>query len=233
MPDNKKLAQESSLRAYKISQTFKRKHLDNFKIWRDSMRVIGKIPSSYPKLTHSVEFAELIGVILGDGNISKFPRTERLILVANANYPEMIQHWVDLVVTVFGKSPVTSRIRGTNAVRISLYQKFISKRTHIPTGNRTFFEFQMPRWILNNNKYLISYLKGAFEAEGSLNLHLPTGTYNFAFRNNNRYLLDSVQQALFKLGYNPEVRDYAIRLRKKNEVESFRKLISFKEYLAG
>jgi hypothetical protein len=60
---------------------------------------------------------------------------------------------------------------------------------------------------------------------------LPTYTYNFSFDNNNPSLLSEVEKGLRQLGFSPEVRPYAVRLRKKKEVLNFEKLISFRSYL--
>jgi hypothetical protein len=88
----------------------------------------------------------------------------------------------------------------------------------------------MPSWISKNKIFLINFIRGLFEAEGSLSIHLPTGTYNFAFSNKNKSLLKIVEKSLRLLGYHPEVRPVAIRLRRKAEVERFRQLIQFRMY---
>ncbi len=230
---NRGLNKYTSENVLKISQTFKIKHIDNFKKWRDRMRSLGKIPSDYPEFSKSEELAELIGVTLGDGNISQFPRTERIIIVGNSSNPGFINRYSNIVEKVFNKKPLVSKMRGANCIRISLYQKFISKRLGIPTGNRGKMVYQLPLWIKNNKVLLTSILRGLFEAEGSLSIHLKTYTYNFQFSNLNESLLNIVKEGLISLGYNPEVRDSSIRLRRKHEVEAFKRLIKFRDYNAG
>ncbi len=77
---------------------------------------------------------------------------------------------------------------------------------------------------------MLAWLKGLFEAEGSLCIHKPICTYNFAFSNRNPSLLRHVEKCLLALGFHPEVRWNAIRLRRTEKVEKFRKLITFREY---
>lgn len=230
---NRGLNKYTSESVLKISQTFKIKHIDNFKEWRDRMRELGKIPSDYPEFTKGAELAELIGVALGDGNISRFPRTERIIIVGNSNNPGFINRYSYIIEKIFNKKPVVSKIRGANCIRISLYQKFISKRLGIPSGNRGKMIYTLPLWIKNNKVFLTSFLKGLFEAEASLSIHLKTYTYNFQFSNLNENLLNIVKDGLISLGYNPEIRKISIRLRKKHEVEAFKNLIKFRDYNAG
>ncbi len=62
----------------------KRKQLDNFKNWRDKMKRLGVIKSSYPVLSRNGDLAELIGIILGDGHIYKHDRCESLRIVGDA-----------------------------------------------------------------------------------------------------------------------------------------------------
>lgn len=194
------------------------------------MKEQGRIPKEYLKFGPSAELAEYIGVVLGDGNISKFPRSERLIIVANANNPGFINRYALLTEKLFNKKPTVGRVRGTNAVRISIYQKNISERLGIPIGDRSNINFQIPNWILKERTYLVKFLRGLFEAEGSLSIHLPSYTYNFAFSNLNINLLNVVAESLKLLGFHPEVRSTAIRLRKKAEVVGFGELIEFRIY---
>lgn len=212
----------------KISSTMKSRGIDNFKNWREKMRSIGKIPDVNIIFPPSKNLAEYIGVVLGDGNISVFPRTERLIIVSNANNQYFIKRYSFLTEKLFNRKPTVSKLKGVNAIRISIYQKKISYRLKIPTGNRNGMHIIIPEWIWKENDYIISLLKGLFEAEGSLSIHLPTCTYNFQFKNKNRYLLNTVEKGLKALGYNPEIRRNAIRLRKKKEVETFKQLIDFR-----
>src|SRR4030042_1614280 len=81
----------------KISETFKRKRIDNFKEWRDRMKAIGKIKSTYPVFNRNGDLAELIGVILGNGYIGKFPRTEVLTILSNSNNKGFIKRYFNIV----------------------------------------------------------------------------------------------------------------------------------------
>lgn len=228
MPWNKGLTKNTHPSVMKISLTMKSKGIDNFKYWREKMRALGKIPDVNTIFPPSQDVAEYMGVVLGDGNISIFPRTERLIIVSNANNQYFIKRYSFLTEKLFNKKPTVSKLKGINAIRISIYQKKISYRLKIPTGNRNRMHIIIPGWIWMEKNYIISLLKGLFEAEGSLSIHLPTCTYNFQFKNNNKYLLNAVEKGLKILGYNPEIRKNAIRLRKKKEVETFKQLIDFR-----
>src|SRR3989344_3671297 len=68
----------------KISDTMKLRKINNFKIWMDKMKAEGKIKSKYPPFKKDGNLAELIGVVLGDGHISSYPRTEELRIISNS-----------------------------------------------------------------------------------------------------------------------------------------------------
>lgn len=232
-PWNKGKTKDTHPGVKKISETFKREGIDNFARWRKKAKREGLIPSSYPPFQKSERLATLIGLTLGDGNIHKFPRTEKFTLALGTDKPNLIDYSNSLVEEIFNKKPNIFKPKNFNVVKITLYQKEISKRLEIPMGNRRYSKKGVPQWIWKGENYLIACLKGLFEAEGSLSIHLPTYTYNFSFSNMNEKLLTDVQKALIKLKFNPETRPYAIRLRKKNEVKYFKKLINFRSYNAG
>lgn len=232
-PWDKGKSKETDLRVKKISDTFKKRKIDNFSKWREEMKKIGKIRSFYPDFFKSNELAFLIGISLGDGNIQSFPRTDRLLVSLNTKYPELVDYVSLIMSKIFEKEAVVKKVKKSNCMRVWIYQKNISNRLGIPAGDRRKSILEIPDWIWGSNDFLIWYLKGLFEAEGSLSIHLPTCTYNFSFSNKNKKLLENVKKGLVKLGFHPEERNNAIRLRRKADVECFRKLIGFRSFNAG
>lgn len=226
-PWNKGLTKETHLSVQKISRTMRRKKIDNFKSWREKMVLDGKIKVQFDPFKKSDELAELFGVVLGDGNISVFPRCERLIISANGNNKYFIERYSSLVKKIFDKNPSVTQA-GPNCIRISIYENKISSRLSIPVGNRKDLDITIPAWIKKRKQYIVACLKGLFEAEGSLSIHLPTYTYNFQFSNYNTSILNFVENSLLDLGFHPERREIAVRLRRKSEVRHFEKMISFK-----
>ncbi|KKU03381.1 MAG: hypothetical protein UX99_C0010G0002 [Candidatus Amesbacteria bacterium GW2011_GWB1_47_26] len=220
-------------RVLKISKTFKKKGIDNFAEWRNYARKIGMIPANYPSFKRDENLACLIGLVLGDGHIDKFPRTEKLTIALGTDKPDLIDFGIELVKKVFAKNPSVNKPSYSKVARISIYQKMISRRLGVPSGNRRWSKKGIPPWAKRKKALLLACLRGLYEAEGSLCIHLPTSTYNFAFHNSNPKLLEDVKDSLLQLGLHPEIRLVAIRLRKQKEVEYFRKLIQFRDYTAG
>jgi hypothetical protein len=223
----------------KMVKTFKRKKIDNFRNWRKKMQQLGKWPAAigfrgskiiYSPLKKSGDLAELIGVILGDGNIYKHPRTEELRISSNSEDKEFIKRYERLVAKIFKKKPKLEKVKNSNCIYIRIYQKDMSERLGIPLGSRRDQQIRIPRWILKNKIYLIKYLRGLYEAEGSFCVHIPTYTYKFLFRNKNKSLLRNVYNGLKILGFHPHRSRFQIQISKKKEVYKIKDLIKFRQY---
>ncbi len=215
----------------KISETFKRKKIDNFKRWREKAIKSGIFKSNYPPFKQNGDLAELIGVVLGDGYIGKFPRTESLTISSNSNNEGFIERYSKLVARLFNKQSYISKVAEfKNCTRIRIYQKDISKRLGISAGKRSKIKIEIPEWILKEKIFLIRYLRGLYEAEGSFCIHRPTYTYKFLFSNRNRSLLDDVYQALKILGFHPHKSSDKIQISKREEVYKIKNLLQFREY---
>jgi len=229
-PWSKGYTKETHPSLAKISKTFREEKIDNFKRWRTEAKLQGKIPTQYPPLKKNKELAFLIGLILGDGNIYRFPRTEGLRIALGTDKPLLWKFAARTVMRVFSKKPYVAKVKKSNCMTITLYQNLLSERFAIPAGDRSKLKIKLPQWIWKNNGFLIACIKGLFEAEGSFSIHLPTGTYNLAFSNKNENLLNEVEKALHRLGFHPERRPVAVRIRKRREAFAFAKLISFRKY---
>jgi DNA-binding transcriptional regulator WhiA len=111
-----------------------------------------------------------------------------------------------------------------------LYEKNISKRIKIPAGARKDLRIDVPTWILKNKQYIVRYLRGLYEAEGSFNVHKPTYTYKFIFTNTNQTLLDNVYNLMKKIGFHPHKSKKQIQISKKDEVYKAVETLKFRKY---
>jgi len=227
---NKGLTKNTNKSVHKISETMKQKRIDNFSEWREKMKKEGKIKSTYPSLKKDGNLAELIGVVLGDGNIYKFARTEGLRIVGNSAYPGFAVRYSKIIESVFGKKPSISKRSDSNAFNITIYERNISERLGIPSGSKKNLEIKVPRWILGKKKYICRYLRGLYESDGSFSVHRPTYTYKFMFSNLNQSLLCVVYRLLKKLEFHPHSTKTNVQISKKNEVYAIKELIQFRHY---
>lgn len=214
----------------KTSATMKRRGLDNFKTWRDRMKQQGKIKSTYVELKKDGDLAELIGVVLGDGHIEVFPRCEALYILSSSNNRGFVRRYSILVERVFGKKPHVVKLNFSNCTRIRVYERQISRRLNVPTGNRKNATYTIPRWIYTNKQYLLRYLRGLYEAEGSASVHLPTSTHKFSFSNLNPSILRIVHSSMQRLHFHPHTDKVRVQISRKEEVVRAIKLLQFRKY---
>ena len=227
---NKGLTKDNNVSVKKISETMKDKKLDNFSKWRQLRRDQGSIKSSYPAFKKDGDLAELMGVILGDGHIEKFPRTERLLIFSNAKNKGFVDRYSALVEKIFNKKPYVYLLATSNCIRVSLYEKNISKRLGIKTGSRKNMSVVVPKWILSNEVYLTRYLRGLYEAEGSESHHEPTCTHKLSFANLNQSLLKNVYKLMSRLGFHPSLGKDRVQISRRAEVIKAVKLLRFRQY---
>lgn len=229
-PWNKGQTKETHPGVAKTSKTMKEKRIDNFAEWRKEMIKRGLIKKRYPSFKKSGDLAELVGVVLGDGHIGKFPRTENLAIFSNSNNQGFVNRYRKLIENVFDKKPMFFKIKNYNCIKINIYQKDISKRLNIPAGNKRNSEIKIPNWIWQNKNFLIRYLRGLYEAEGSFCIHKPTSTYKFLFGNRNKSLLRNVYRSLKVLGFHPHRDHYRVQISRREEVYRIKDLLKFRQY---
>ncbi|MBI5456870.1 hypothetical protein HY969_03970 [Candidatus Kaiserbacteria bacterium] len=227
---NKGLTKDSHTSILKISQTMRHRHIDNFAKWREHARRSGLLKSTYPEFPKNEDLAEFIGVVLGDGHIGALPRTESLRIVANSNNKGFVTRYAKLVEKIFAKKPNVKKRNGSEAMNITIYERHISRRLGIPSGARGKIVNRIPRWITENRKMIIPFLRGLYEAEGCYSVHKPTYTYKMFFSNRNDSLLELVFRLVTKLGFHPHVSKYSVQISKKHEVQKFKDLIEFRRY---
>jgi len=228
-PWNKGLTKENNYSVAKISETLKRKGINNFATWQKQQKKLGLIRSKYPSLRKSGDLAELVGVSLGDGHVEKFPRTELLAIFSNEKNKGFIKRYSLLIEKIFNKEASIIK-HGNGCTKISIYQKNISKRIGIASGSRGKLIIKIPEWIKRNKKFLRRYLRGLYEAEGSFCVHKGTYTYKFLFSNRNESLLGNVYEGMSLMGFHPHRSKYQIQISKKAEVYSAIKLLEFRKY---
>jgi hypothetical protein len=232
MPSNwtKGLTKDSHPSIRKISETMKFRRIDNFSKWREQMKAVGLIRSTYPNFERNADLAELIGVILGDGHIRSYPRTEELSIFSNSNNPGFIERYSKLVEKIFDKKPAQTVHSKLNCIRIRIYQKNISSRLGIPLSPRAKLDIKIPSWISKNKLYIVRYLRGLYEAEGCHCVHKPTSTYKIFFSNRNKSMLNNVYTLTRKLGFSSHRSLHQVQISKKEEVYRFMELIEFRKY---
>lgn len=187
-----------------------------------------RILENYIKLERNAFLAELIGIILGDGCITKFERTESLRITCNANDIKYVLHITELIKRIFKKEPTYTRRKIESAIDIRLYQKFISSRLELPPGNKIKNNIGVPAWIYEKNIYIVNCLKGLFETDGHFRKNPNNYLHVIELKNHCKQILQDAYKMLQLLGYSSQLGKVYVRLARKKEVYDFVENIDFR-----
>jgi hypothetical protein len=221
---NKGETKETNPSLLALSKTFKSRRTWNFSRWQKSRKI------NYVDLKRDGNLAELIGIILGDGNLYKHPRTENLRIICDSRDTGYIKHIINLVEKIFFKKPSVIKRKNENATVVSLYQCKISARLKLAVGNKIKNNVGILSWITSDKRFMLMCLKGLFETDGCFVEDRGNYTQIIEFKNNCRRLREDVYAILIKFGFNPQQGSNYVRLARKNEVYRFKELIEFRNY---
>jgi hypothetical protein len=185
--------------------------------------------------------AELVGILLGDGNIYSYRNVKngkvisthsiRICGDSRNDHEYVTEHVSNLLQNLFEIKTRLYKSKKRNAVYviadgIELVKFFNS--FGLKPGNKIKNNLTIPEWIWQDPVFLKSCIRGLFDTDGSiyeLKPHWP-GLIQISFRNYNKLLLKDVERALKQLGFiTSKIHDKKICITKQNEVDKFFKEI--------
>lgn len=210
------------------------------------LRERGVIPmcKSYalPK-NKNVDLAEFIGIMLGDGGITKEQATVTLNSEADKQY---IEYVISLGKKLFRNKPAIVKKKDCKATDLrysgtKLVNFLIS--IGLKRGNKVKQQVDVPDWVQKSNPYKIACLKGLMDTDGCVVVSThKVGLkryvyYNRCFANRSKPLLNFVADTLKEQGLHPSVAGERIWLYNKAEIRAYfdiigsnnARLLKFKE----
>ena len=179
----------------------------------------------------SMELAELIGILLGDGYISKYQISITLNSIADKKYVPSVIMLIDNLFPSVGIKQI--KRKNENAIDIKFNSKIIADYFYsigIVANNK-----KIPEWFLNNKNYRYSCLRGLIDTEGSISFKLYNGKRKNSiykqlnFRNKNQEILTFARNVMIELGLRPtDSRGYSIYLSNNNDINIYRMLVGFR-----
>lgn len=193
------------------TQPFKKLHYKNKQYYV-------KIPKIY-----SNDLAEFIGIMLGDGHISRFQVT---VTLGTKEY-EYVNYVSRLINKVFKtQSKVTVRKSGYKTVYVGSIDAVKWLKDMGLAHNKVNSQFDVPAWILERDCFIKNTLRGLIDTDGSI-YKLRFGI-QISFCNRSMPLLATVRNMFVKLGYHPSrISGYNLYLTKREDVLRFGKEIGF------
>jgi hypothetical protein len=172
--------------------------------------------------TYSVALAELVGALLGDGNLT--PTQVVMTIGKKDKYREYV---IFLMKEVLGVVPkVYLSKKGDSAVYVGSVQLV---RWFLKMGlafNKVHSQVCVPKWIMNSPEYMRAALRGLIDTDGSV-YRLKFGC-QIGFKNRSLPLLRDVRMMFLKLGFHPSiVSGFSVYLTRRDELVRFASEIGF------
>lgn len=172
--------------------------------------------------SHSVDLSEFIGVLLGDGHITP---TQVTVTLGNKEI-SYVMRVAELINNIFKISAKIIKSRAgyhviyfgsTDAVRWLLAMGLVF--------NKVKNQVDIPKWIFSKDEYLMGFLRGFFDTDGSI-YKLKFGV-QIAFTNRSLPLLKSTRRGLILLRYYPsQISKFRIYLTRKQDIIRFFKIVN-------
>jgi len=175
----------------------------------------------------SEEFAEFIGLMLGDGNIYK----NIITVTLDKREKEYIKFVNSLFYKIFGLNFNLFIEKRINRVSLHKCYKDLVKillEYGLKRGNKKLNNVGIPNWIFNNKKYLKACLRGLIDTDGCVYFCKRDKKLYLKFTNRSSKLLEDFKRGCKKFDINFVKGGWDnTHLYKKVEVERFMKVIGF------
>lgn len=188
-------------------------------------------------LKQNADLAELIGIILGDGNLGIYPkykngintgksRCQYLRIYCNINEKQYAKNLKDILIKVFKKKPYVYKRIKEGELYLEISKKDLDKELKIKIGDKIKNQITLPQWIFSQDKYLVACLKGLFDTDGCC---YKTGKKYLIvnFTNKNAKLLNQIYKGLKQLNFHPyKITGRGIELGRQLEIKNFFSIIA-------
>ncbi len=143
-------------------------------------------------LLESEDLAELTGVLLGDGNISKDHYTISITLnqIEEPNYVNYIKN---LIKSTLKQEPSVVDLLNNKAIQLRIYNTGIIEgllSKGLKSGNKVKNQVGVPLWIKKNHRFIIPCLKGLIDTDGSIYIARRENSIHINFKNNSKPLVE-------------------------------------------
>lgn len=189
---------EGRVKGGRISQEQRRRNPEKY---RQAGCNIKKV---FLKPPYSEKFAELVGILLGDGAISNYQVRVSLDRNVDRQYATFVRN---LMHDVLGERPsfmersedniIALTISGTGLVEVL-------EQIGLRRGNKVEHQVDFPKWVRSKRSYQIACVRGLFDTDGGLYFHhkVKKSYLGWCFANFSKPLLQSMMDILLGLGFN-------------------------------
>lgn len=170
-------------------------------------------PKTIHKAINKELFAELMGILIGDGGVTGYQVTVATNSIDDYEYGLFV---AELIKQLFGLQPTSTKRKGMNCITVTASSVALVKllrKNGILQSNKIKQGLDIPPWDLNNKKYSIACLRGIFDTDGCVfqECHrIKERTYSYprwALVSASPYLRESIHKILINLEFRPKIRN--------------------------
>lgn len=147
--------------------------------------------------------AYVIGLAIGDGNLSCVHKTTRLRISCDTKYPKLITQISESLRLLLPQNKVSMVKKKGNCIDVIIYSNHLEnllgwKAEGGPKFRQT---VRVPEWIMENKKYKTKCLRGLIETDGCI--YNDRGYSMVMFSTIIPELAEDVKKSIVSLGFNP------------------------------
>lgn len=179
----------------------------------------------FRRAPRSILLAEFIGIMLGDGSLTKHQATITLHRVDDKAYSQ----WVHALIQDLFQLQSSIRQRNNTVELIVSSVGLVQYLQHLGlmVGDKVRQQVSVPDWIQNRNSYAIACMRGLIDTDGCayIDRHANTSrvyeSFCLAFSNRSQPLLRSVDSRMKVNGMNSRRYRDSVKLRRKEDVHLY------------
>jgi len=167
------------------------------------------------------DMAELIGIMLGDGNMYE----NQIKIFLDNREKAYAEHVKNLVKDLTGIELKGTIVKETNCLKLYCCNKFLAEKLiefGLKRGSKIKSQEGIPKWIKENKEYSKRCIKGLVDTDGCIIFCKRDKQRSINFSNHNLILLEDFKEVAKNLGYNfAKANRWNTRLYRKAEVVRF------------
>jgi len=186
------------------------------------------------KPSYSKDLAEFVGIVLGDGSITKYQVNFTLHREDDKEYGNFVTNLTKKIFNVPVSVSYNKKYMATNYVisRKELVD-FCVKKLNLKIGNKVRQQVDVPDWIKKNKNYSLACARGLIDTDGSIFDHhykVNNKLYSYkklSFTNLSKPLVIFIYKTMKNIGLNPRIsRNKDVWLDSKNDIKNYFKIIN-------
>jgi len=168
----------------------------------------------------SEKLAEFVGIVLGDGSISKSQISITLHSEDDKEYSKFV---VNLIKKLFNVYVGTCYRKDSKAISYNVSRtelvRFCTEELGLKQGNKIKQQVDIPDWVKRYNQYAIACVRGLVDTDGCVFNHRykvngkPYGYKKLSFKSSSKPMITSVYKILENEGIKPRIARNNVDLR--------------------